>query len=72
MSNEKELLVRESKSLWNKLRELEEEKLTVTKALEATGMEKGEVAVRLSSAQDEQRQLRNDMETLRVLSLIHI
>lgn len=62
----REPLVRESKSLWNKLHELEEEKLTVTKALEAARMEKGKVSVRLSSVQDEQHQLRNDMETLRV------
>lgn len=62
----REALVRESKSLWNKLHESEEEKMTVTKALQAARMEKGKVSVRLSSVQDEQHQLRNAMETLRV------
>ncbi|XP_054443487.1 centromere protein F [Pteronotus mesoamericanus] len=66
LNNEKELLVRESESLWNKLHELEQEKLTATKSLEAAVMEKGEVAVRLSSTQDEVHQLRNGIEKLRV------
>ncbi|KAM5293743.1 centromere protein F [Glossophaga mutica] len=66
LKNEKESLVRESESLQNKLHEVEQEKLTVTKALEAARLEKGEVAVRLSSTRDEVHQLRNGMETLRL------
>nr|KAF6396392.1 centromere protein F [Rousettus aegyptiacus] len=66
LHEEKESLVRESESLQTKLRELEHEKLTVAKALEAALTEKGEVAVRLSSTQEEVRQLRAGIEKLRV------
>ncbi|XP_036890954.1 centromere protein F isoform X2 [Sturnira hondurensis] len=66
LKNEKESLVRESESLQSKLHEAEQEKLTVTQALEAARREKSEVAMRLSSTRDEVQQLRNGMETLRV------
>ncbi|XP_016080131.1 PREDICTED: centromere protein F [Miniopterus natalensis] len=66
LNNEKESLVRESESLQTKLCELEQEKLTVAKALEAAVMEKGEVAMRLCSTQDEVQQLRSGIEKLRV------
>ncbi|XP_058395831.1 centromere protein F isoform X1 [Diceros bicornis minor] len=66
LNAEKELLVRESESLQTKLNELEHEKLNVAKALEAALMEKGEVAVRLSSTQEEVHQLRTGIEKLRV------
>lgn len=66
LNNEKELLVRESESLKTKFHELDQEKLTIAKALEAALMEKGEVAMRLNSTQDEVHQLRSGMEKLRV------
>ncbi|EPY80577.1 centromere protein F [Camelus ferus] len=66
LKKEKESLVRESESLQAKLSESEHEKLTVAKALEAALMEKGEVAVRLSSTQEEVHQLRKGIEKLRV------
>ncbi|XP_031545889.2 centromere protein F isoform X1 [Vicugna pacos] len=66
LNKEKESLVRESESLQTKLSESEHEKLTVAKALEAALMEKGEVAVRLSSTQEEVHQLRKGIEKLRV------
>ncbi|XP_023388998.1 centromere protein F isoform X1 [Pteropus vampyrus] len=66
LHEEKESLVRESESLQTKLHDLEHEKLTVAKALEAALTEKGEVAVRLSSTQEEVRHLRDGIEKLRV------
>ncbi|KAM5295315.1 LOW QUALITY PROTEIN: uncharacterized protein AAES06_005492 [Glossophaga mutica] len=66
VNHKKESLVRQSESLQNKLLELEKEALTVTKSLETTGMQKGEVAMRLSSPQDKDHLMRNDTETLRV------
>ncbi|XP_006772996.1 PREDICTED: centromere protein F isoform X1 [Myotis davidii] len=66
LNNEKELLLRESESLKTKFHELEQEKLTIAKALEAAVMEKGEVAMRLNSTQDEVHQLRSGIEKLRV------
>lgn len=66
LNEEKEALVRESESLQSKLRELEHEKLDVAKALQAALVEKGEVAVRLGSTQDEVQQLRSGIEKLRV------
>ncbi|KAM5295319.1 LOW QUALITY PROTEIN: centromere protein F-like [Glossophaga mutica] len=66
VNHKKESLVRESESLQNKLLELEQEALTVTKSLETAGMQKGEVAMRLSSPQDKDHLMRNDTETLRV------
>ncbi|KAF4018668.1 hypothetical protein G4228_010084 [Cervus hanglu yarkandensis] len=66
LNKEKDSLVWESESLQTKLSESEQEKLTVTKALEAALTEKGEVAVRLSSTQEEVHQLRKGIEKLRV------
>ncbi|OWK08326.1 CENPF [Cervus elaphus hippelaphus] len=66
LNKEKDSLVWESESLQTKLSESEHEKLTVTKALEAALTEKGEVAVRLSSTQEEVHQLRKGIEKLRV------
>nr|XP_017506371.2 centromere protein F isoform X1 [Manis javanica] len=66
LNKEKTSLVRESESLQSKLSELEHEKLDIAKALEAALMEKGEVAVRLSSTQEELHQLRKGIEKLRV------
>ncbi|KAM8817805.1 centromere protein F [Rhynchonycteris naso] len=66
LNHEKKSLVRESESLQNQLREMEQEKLTVAKALDVVVMEKGEVAMRLSSTQDEVCQLRTGIEKLRV------
>ncbi|KAM5295314.1 LOW QUALITY PROTEIN: centromere protein F-like [Glossophaga mutica] len=66
VNHKKESLLRESESLQNKLLELEKEALTVTKSLETAGMQKGEVAMRLSSPQDKDHLMRNDTETLRV------
>ncbi|KAM5295312.1 LOW QUALITY PROTEIN: centromere protein F-like [Glossophaga mutica] len=66
VNHKKESLVRESESLQNKLLELEQEALTVTKSLETAGMQKGDVAMRLSSPQDKDHLMRNDTETLRV------
>ncbi|XP_008699370.2 centromere protein F [Ursus maritimus] len=66
LSREKESLARESESLQTRLHESEHEKLTVTKALEGALLEKGEVAVRLSSTQEEVYQLRQGIEKLRV------
>uniref|UniRef100_A0A8C3YTC8 Centromere protein F n=1 Tax=Catagonus wagneri TaxID=51154 RepID=A0A8C3YTC8_9CETA len=66
LNKEKESLIRESESLQSKLSELECEKLTTAKALEAALMEKGEVVVRLSSTQEEVHQLRKGIEKLQV------
>ncbi|XP_070252288.1 centromere protein F [Myotis yumanensis] len=66
LNHEKDLLLRDSESLKTKFHELEQEKLTVAKALEAAVMEKGEVAMRLNSTQDEVHQLRSGIEKLRV------
>ncbi|XP_032249062.1 centromere protein F [Phoca vitulina] len=66
LNKEKESLARESESLQTRLHESEHEKLTVAKALEDALMEKGEVAVRLSSTQEEVHQLRKGIEKLRV------
>uniref|UniRef100_A0A8W4F782 Centromere protein F n=1 Tax=Sus scrofa TaxID=9823 RepID=A0A8W4F782_PIG len=66
LNKEKDSLIRESESLQGKLSELEREKLTIAKALEAALMEKGEVAVRLSSTQEEVHQLRKGIEKLQV------
>ncbi|XP_027468585.1 centromere protein F [Zalophus californianus] len=66
LNKEKESLARESESLQTRLHESEHEKLTIAKALEDALMEKGEVAVRLSSTQEEVHQLRKGIEKLRV------
>uniref|UniRef100_A0A671F3K4 Centromere protein F n=1 Tax=Rhinolophus ferrumequinum TaxID=59479 RepID=A0A671F3K4_RHIFE len=66
LKTEKELLVRESESLQTKFCELQQEKLNVATALETALMEKGEVAVRLSSTQEEVHHLRSGIEKLRV------
>ncbi|XP_048968060.1 centromere protein F isoform X2 [Canis lupus dingo] len=66
LNKEKESLSRESESLQARLHESEHEKLTVAKALEGALMEKGEVAVRLSSTQEEVHQLRKGIEKLRI------
>ncbi|XP_045708097.1 LOW QUALITY PROTEIN: centromere protein F-like [Phyllostomus hastatus] len=60
-NHKKVSLVRESESLQNKGCELQQEDLTVTKSLEATGMQKGEVAMRLSSTQDQEHLKINDL-----------
>ncbi|XP_040841608.1 centromere protein F [Ochotona curzoniae] len=66
LDKEKESLVRESESMQAKLSEVEQEKLTASKALEVALMEKGEFAMRLSSTQEEVYQLRRGIEKLRV------
>lgn len=66
LNKEKESLAGESESLQTRLHESEHEKLTIAKALEDALMEKGEVAVRLSSTQEEVHQLRKGIEKLRV------
>lgn len=66
MNHKKESLVRESDSLQNKLQELGQEDLTVSQSLEAAGVQKGEVTMRMSSTQDKVHLMNNDLETLRV------
>ncbi|KAM9212020.1 centromere protein F [Dugong dugon] len=66
LNKERDLLVRDLESLQNKLSESEEGKAAHSQALEAALMEKAEIAVRLSSTQEEVRQLRNGIEKLKV------
>ncbi|XP_023597474.1 centromere protein F isoform X2 [Trichechus manatus latirostris] len=66
LNKERDLLVRDLESLQNKLSESEEGKAAHSQALEAALVEKGEIAVRLSSTQEEVRQLRNGIEKLKV------
>ncbi|XP_049724513.1 centromere protein F isoform X1 [Elephas maximus indicus] len=66
LSKERDLLVRDLESLQNKLSESEDEKAGHCKALEAALVEKSEIAVRLSSTQEEVLQLRTGIEKLKV------
>ncbi|XP_075386458.1 centromere protein F [Tenrec ecaudatus] len=66
LNTERDLLVRDLESLQNKLNQSEDEKVTHSKALEAALMEKGEIAVRLNSTQEEVHQLRSGIEKLKV------
>ncbi|XP_045154131.1 centromere protein F [Echinops telfairi] len=66
LNTERDLLVRDLESLQKKLNQSEDEKVTCSKALEAALMEKGEIAVRLNSTQEEVHQLRSGIEKLKV------
>ncbi|XP_063092790.1 centromere protein F isoform X3 [Cavia porcellus] len=66
LEEEKASLVREAKSLEARLRELEQERLIESRALEVARLEKDKFAERLCSTQEEVHQLREGMEKLRV------
>ncbi|XP_036057777.1 centromere protein F [Onychomys torridus] len=66
LTREKESLVEESQNFQVKLTESECEKQNISKALEVALTEKGEFAMRLSSAQEEVHQLRRGIEKLSV------
>ncbi|XP_037353850.1 centromere protein F [Talpa occidentalis] len=66
LAREREWLVGESERLQAQLIQSDDEKLRVSRALEAALLEKVEVAGRLSSTQGEVRQLRRGIEALQV------
>ncbi|XP_021245702.1 centromere protein F isoform X2 [Numida meleagris] len=63
---EKEVLVRESEVIQNKLSALEIENSKLSKSLEGLITEKGELAARLDSAQKEVNQMRQGIEKLKI------
>ncbi|XP_068922156.1 centromere protein F isoform X2 [Petaurus breviceps papuanus] len=66
LTNEKELLIRESENLKAKLNESEAENVSLSKVLESSLIEKGEIAARLNSTQEEVYQLRSGIEKLKI------
>uniref|UniRef100_A0A4X2KXC3 DH domain-containing protein n=1 Tax=Vombatus ursinus TaxID=29139 RepID=A0A4X2KXC3_VOMUR len=64
--NEKELLIRESENLKAKLNESEAENVNLSKVLENSLIEKGEIVARLNSTQEEVHQLRSGIEKLKI------
>ncbi|XP_029449063.1 centromere protein F [Rhinatrema bivittatum] len=66
LNKEKELLARDSEILQTKLNVSEAENLKLSKALEGSLFEKGEISARLLSAHEEMAQLRSGIEKLKI------
>ncbi|XP_044530892.1 centromere protein F [Gracilinanus agilis] len=66
LTDEKELFRRESENLQAKLNDVEAENVNLSRALEGSLIEKGEIAARLNSTQEEVHQLKNGIEKLKV------
>uniref|UniRef100_A0A7N4UXX4 Centromere protein F n=1 Tax=Sarcophilus harrisii TaxID=9305 RepID=A0A7N4UXX4_SARHA len=66
LTNEKELLIRELENMKSKLNESEAENVNLSKVLESSLIEKGEIAARLNSTQEEVHQLRTGIEKLKI------
>ncbi|XP_043860201.1 centromere protein F isoform X2 [Dromiciops gliroides] len=66
LTNEKELLMRETENLKAKLNESEAENVNLSKVLESSLIEKGEIVARLNSTEEEVHQLRSGIEKLKV------
>uniref|UniRef100_F7EG17 Centromere protein F n=1 Tax=Monodelphis domestica TaxID=13616 RepID=F7EG17_MONDO len=66
LTDEKELFLRQSENQQAKLNDVEAENVNLSKALEGSLIEKGEIAARLNSTQEEVHQLKNGIEKLKV------